>query len=80
MAVFLHVVFVDLMPGMIHVLGVPIALFGLTLWTPVRPDAEFGVAIPVGDAVVAERFAGAFEGAGSDFEGFRGRLRRGALR
>ena len=32
----------------IHVAGIPVAGFGLTLWPPVCPDAEFGIFEPFG--------------------------------
>ena len=53
-AVVLDMVLVIAAALLVHVEGVPIALFGLALGTPVGPDAEFCVAEPLGALVLPE--------------------------
>src|SRR5688500_3708248 len=36
---------------MVHQPGIPVAILGLALRAPVRPDAELGIAEPVGRAI-----------------------------
>src|SRR5512140_1698588 len=46
----------------IHVARVPVAVLGGGLRTPVSPDAELGVAVPIRHAVCFQGFARAREG------------------
>src|ERR1017187_7992993 len=77
MAVFLDMEFVNLMRRVIHIYRIPVALFGLTLRTPVRPDAELGVAIPVRDLKGGKRFKRWFEWPGRDTKSRRRNNRHG---
>src|ERR1700687_4601776 len=67
-AVCLDVIFVLLMSLDIHIAGVPVAVFDCGLRSPMRPDAEFGVAVPVGRLPFLERFARALEWSRRDVE------------
>ena len=73
-----QVVFVLRLGLDVHVAGVPVAVFDAGLRTPVRPHAELGVAEPLRDAIVAERFGGSVERPFFDFR--NGLLRGGAAR
>src|SRR5579862_2230247 len=55
---------IEVLVGALHVhfAGVPVAISNGGLRAPVRPDAEFCVAKPVGYPVGLERFAGRQEG------------------
>ena len=44
------------LPFDIHLACVPVAIFGLALWPPVRPDAELGITVPRRRLVLLERF------------------------
>ena len=74
-AVGLHVIFVLPVALDVHVAGVPVAVLGGGLRSPMRPDAELGVAIPGGNLPVLERFARALERAGRDLGNSRGSAR-----
>ena len=51
----------------IHVFGIPVALPGLALRTPMCPDAELRVAIPVGQMIILlQRFPARLKRAGRD--------------
>ena len=50
----------------VHVAGVPVSVFGLTLRPPVGPDAEFGVAEPFGALPGGEALHRGLPGAGRD--------------
>ena len=52
----------------VHVAGVPVALLGNALGGPVGPDAELGVAEPVGRGACDERLPCGLEWAGSDVD------------
>ena len=52
----------------VHVAGVPVALLGDALGGPVVPDAELGVAEPVGGGAGDERLPGGLEWAGRDVD------------
>ena len=64
MAILLHMELVDGAVELIHVLGVPVAHLGLALRTPVRPDAELRVAIPIRNLETGQRFKGGLNGPG----------------
>ena len=66
MAICLHVILVLLVALDVHVAGVPVAVFDGGLRTPMRPDAELGIAIPVRNLPFAKRLARTLEGAGRD--------------
>src|SRR5262249_43967088 len=68
MAVGRHVKLVLFVALDVDVAGVPIALLGRRLRTPMRPDAELRVTIPLGDLVRLERIARTFELTFSDLE------------
>src|SRR5689334_12613857 len=55
MAVLLDMEPVHRIIGLIHMLSVPVALLGLALWSPMGPNAELRVAIPVGHLIFRER-------------------------
>ena len=48
MAIFFAMELVDRTVELIHLLRVPIAHLGLTLRTPVGPESQFCIAIPIG--------------------------------
>ena len=60
-AVFGEVGFVIGIAREVHAACVPIAVFGFALRAPVGPDAEFGVAKPIGCLVVGEGIPIRFE-------------------
>jgi len=45
----------------VHIAGVPVAEHGDTLWSPVTPDAEFGVAKSGGTLKLAQRVKSRFK-------------------
>ena len=55
MPVVLEVILVMLVARLVHAAGVPVAVHRHGLRSPVRPDAELGVAEPVGTLVLLER-------------------------
>jgi len=65
MTVGLQVILVLLIALDVHVTGVPVAVFHGGLRSPVRPDAELGITIPVGNLPLAKRRARPAEGAGA---------------
>src|ERR1035438_5580089 len=54
-------VFVLALPFDIHVARVPVAGFGYALGSPVSPDAELRVAVPLGSFIVEQRIPRRFE-------------------
>src|ERR1017187_4427651 len=60
----------------VHVAGIPVAVFGGRLRTPVRPDAELGIAEPFGNLVLPQRFTGGFKRSGGFGKDGRGETSR----
>ena len=61
MAVVCQVILVVLVALLVHAAGVPVAVHGHGLRSPVGPDAELGVAEPVGTLVLLQRVHGRLE-------------------
>src|SRR5450631_4093433 len=66
MAICLQVILILLMALDVHVAGIPVAVFDCGLRSPMRPDAELRIAIPVRDQPSAKRLACPLEGARRD--------------
>ena len=69
MAVVLQVVLVMAAALVVHAAGVPVAVHRHGLRPPVRPDAELGVAEPVGALILLERLHRRLKGAVGDGDG-----------
>src|ERR1035437_7848617 len=70
-AVILEMILVSRIAFDVHALGVPVAELGGRFRSPVRPDPELGVAVPIRHLVILERFPGAAKRPRGNLRAFR---------